>query len=539
QTGSGHSTLFYYDDPSSTQLQRLFGQNVGKAKYYKRNLVMDPNGQISVNYTDLAGHTIATALAGKSPDNVLPLKDEASSQILENLMENNVIDQVTGESVLTTYIFNEVVDEDDGPDYYFNYSLEGLNIDQGTSICKSCTYELVIKITDPAGNVCPTCLIEHTFTGEDLCESATYSEALEEIPLDFDLIGLYTIEKILKPVPLSIDEWMVLLHDQLPNVNDFIDTFLAHIDTTECIQSCDQYCRDSILVLYPWLSGESFAQALSDSIDSCVLRVCIDTLLSQGSLSSCDAMHAQMISQFKRGGCLEGTWMHPEDHAIDNLTFIVEEEEVDGENMYSILANRFWEDSWADTLALIHPDTCCYRFCRWLADSREFDYRMPLHGHWADVDDPGEMASFIASDPFFISGGPGEDFDDEMNNALNTYGTNSQGSVQACVDLGVSSPPEPIDLVEMINCVMPAGTPEEKWQFFVGAYLGIKSKLTDDARKATCGAPGVCTVCQSIPQDFVDIDSIQNAIDFINDQKADLCTDVCEGNATIVANLIL
>ncbi len=59
-----HATEYYYLQPQQEQLNRLFGLNVGIKSRYKKNLVIDANGQISVSYLDPQGRVIATALAG-------------------------------------------------------------------------------------------------------------------------------------------------------------------------------------------------------------------------------------------------------------------------------------------------------------------------------------------------------------------------------------------------------------------------------------------------------------------------------------------
>ncbi|MGH2666535.1 hypothetical protein, partial [Flavobacterium sp.] len=95
QLDSGHEMKYFYDTPTQPELNRLFGYSVGDATHYKKNTVIDPNGQISVSYIDPHGRTIATALAGSTPENgsVVGLEDEASSNpnhstVTEDLLEN-------------------------------------------------------------------------------------------------------------------------------------------------------------------------------------------------------------------------------------------------------------------------------------------------------------------------------------------------------------------------------------------------------------------------------------------------------------------
>jgi len=70
QIGSGHETNYFYGKPLQSELDRLFGMEVGNASHYLKNMIVDPNGQVSVSYVDAGGKTIATALAGKAPGNL-------------------------------------------------------------------------------------------------------------------------------------------------------------------------------------------------------------------------------------------------------------------------------------------------------------------------------------------------------------------------------------------------------------------------------------------------------------------------------------
>ncbi|WP_298892418.1 RHS repeat-associated core domain-containing protein [uncultured Psychroserpens sp.] len=99
---TGNETTYFYSQPTSSfELNRLFGYEVGDLTHYKKNAIIDPNGQISVNYLNPQGRTIATALAGSNPldDNENPifqaLEDETNAELHDfisaDLMQNNVI----------------------------------------------------------------------------------------------------------------------------------------------------------------------------------------------------------------------------------------------------------------------------------------------------------------------------------------------------------------------------------------------------------------------------------------------------------------
>lgn len=80
-----HEMKYIYTVPEQAELNRLFGYSVGDASHYKKNIVTDPNGQISISYIDPKGKTIATALKGSSPY-MLPLENSGDEIIVSDLL---------------------------------------------------------------------------------------------------------------------------------------------------------------------------------------------------------------------------------------------------------------------------------------------------------------------------------------------------------------------------------------------------------------------------------------------------------------------
>ncbi|MBS1738304.1 MAG: hypothetical protein JSS98_17110, partial [Bacteroidetes bacterium] len=89
QLGSGHETSYYYGKPTQTELDRLFGLEAGNASHYLKNMVVDPNGQISVSYVDAGGKTVATALAGETPLNMHSLPSNTQGAVVN--VTNNLL----------------------------------------------------------------------------------------------------------------------------------------------------------------------------------------------------------------------------------------------------------------------------------------------------------------------------------------------------------------------------------------------------------------------------------------------------------------
>lgn len=81
QLGSDHEMEYFYSVPTQEELNRLFGYSVGNVAHYKKNIVIDPNLQLSISYIDPQGRTIATALSGKAPDNMNGLPQESMTEL--------------------------------------------------------------------------------------------------------------------------------------------------------------------------------------------------------------------------------------------------------------------------------------------------------------------------------------------------------------------------------------------------------------------------------------------------------------------------
>ncbi len=90
-----HEMQYFYTTPEPEELTRLFGQNVGNALHYKKNIVIDPNGQASISYIDPQGRTIATALQGDAPPNLQALdalggfEDDTADLLQKNATATN------------------------------------------------------------------------------------------------------------------------------------------------------------------------------------------------------------------------------------------------------------------------------------------------------------------------------------------------------------------------------------------------------------------------------------------------------------------
>ena len=136
--GSGHETQYLYSMPLQAELNSLFGTEVGYAEHYRKEAVIDANGQTSVSYKDLSGHVIATTLEGDAPSNLMPLPNPVISTITENLASpnyNHINADNTGKEVSFTFMVTSA------NTYTFKYGFSASDLEVP---CQSSTMDIPI-----------------------------------------------------------------------------------------------------------------------------------------------------------------------------------------------------------------------------------------------------------------------------------------------------------------------------------------------------------------------------------------------------------
>ncbi len=324
QLGSGHETSYYYGKPGVLELRRLFGSNVGEVKHYEKNMVVDPNGQVSISYVDQAGQVVATSLSGDTPGNVVALESLGAVTFTENLMESEQRPYgVRGSSLDFTFLNTKTQSN-----YAFTYDITGVNygvlLPEG-ELCMTCEYELKIWITGP--NHSPVTLtnvtnatlngntVSRIYTGAQIagqqmtegpCTSGSFASGG---PITFNAtfgpLGEYLVSKRLQVLTPDLSEIRRFIIDEglVPDSTGYIDAAIAAIDTMQCNFSCESYCRTWALETYSWLANDTLA--LADTIVDCMMRDC--WALAQSSMAAaqeenCESIKVQAINQLSPGG---------------------------------------------------------------------------------------------------------------------------------------------------------------------------------------------------------------------------------------------
>ena len=273
--GEDHEMKYYYFTPTQEELNRLFGYRVGNASHYKKNMVIDPNGQVSVSYIDPQGRTIATALSGEasleSGLETLELNLEegegeiggVTTDLLNKLDESAVDTNIDSNEKYSTGNFGNLQDalrltreigvSKDRP-YLFDYTIVnagfelvcGDSLDGGGAFSTDTTsstnsfpfkYDLVLTVTDDCGVV-------RIFEEPTANEINALVEALSVSDSGQLKTGTYTVHKDLRVNKNALntyaDDYVDLLQDEsnacyvAPFELNLPDT--CNISCVDCVQ---------------------------------------------------------------------------------------------------------------------------------------------------------------------------------------------------------------------------------------------------------------------------------------------------------------
>ncbi|MEM1220192.1 MAG: DUF6443 domain-containing protein, partial [Bacteroidota bacterium] len=254
QLGQGHEVQYFYGKPSQRELDRLFGNEVGEASHYLKNMMIDQNSQVSVSYIDGHGRTIATSLAGGRPSFVNendPLDTYVDAAPLTIDLLNN---QAVTYGLNSTYALLVP----DQANYTFNYSLDSTSFSPEClpdGICYDCLYDVRITISDECDNDfnqgAPIDTTIYNFSVEStlfdtLCSNSP-SGLIATIELNNLPVGRYIVTKELRISQTALEYYTDHFLTQttcLPSVEQLTNEFLGEMDLTGCNYTCDSCLAD-------------------------------------------------------------------------------------------------------------------------------------------------------------------------------------------------------------------------------------------------------------------------------------------------------
>lgn len=498
---SSRYTRNFYGNANETELRRLFGNNVGLSKHYKKTLTIDPNGQGSVSYLDQEGRVIATGLVGDSPQNLGALESNIKNQIKVSLNENYEIDLVNGVSTSTSKILNATPNTN----YVFSYDLQAV-INKAVNTCANCEYSLSISFMAPDGVEIPNSRIEHANinvgTISNCSAAPNYNPfAVNNHTVLFASPGEYTVVKKLKLSSGALD--IVLNNiknepDYPPSLESYITAHTALIDESECNTDC---------------SGLPNCNEVKDFY------------IEKVAESECTSLKLQMIQQLSLGGYYYTSALYSTIYDQIPASWTDGSGNTITKPSLDVIQTLEFEDVWNSYLVQAHPEYCHLAYCEAETASKAFDAQMAI------LPTPAKTSVYftdpLSIDPFYQQGGPGVLLKPLVAAKLNSFATlnGTTYSLKDLVESSIMFGRDPID--------------EEEWGLFRSLYQGLKMEKQVALRKGN-GCPyivGDHAVVREprIPAaDFSEEDA--NAI--INSELANHCSNLCQESALVWLDLL-
>ena len=334
--GNGKETKYYYNGaPNSSDVNRLFGNEVGGVARYKKNLVVDANGQVSISYLDAQGRVIATALAGASPAEVDELESSGIVNKTMNMFEsrNNETDKRNGATKTFTNTFGVTTRDE----WKFDYNIQAkkftelcadLELGEITK-CYDCILDLQLLLEDQCGQQYMVNLPNfdpdnNTIQVGELIAGSLNSGNCDSLgdPVFFNdyttsqlPVGSYTITRVLSVNEQALDLYMkdyLATSDCIIDLQEFINeetelnvTGRCNGGCTECLEelgSYDQYnfaLNPNCIVC---MTPEEYEQRLQTCKDICD-PVAID----------CEMLESSMLADLTLFGQYAGITLEIED----------------------------------------------------------------------------------------------------------------------------------------------------------------------------------------------------------------------------------
>ncbi len=285
---TSNKTEYMYLQPTQNELNRLFGYDVGYSKRYKKNIVIDPNGQSQVSYLNASGKLVASALVGDRPINLRPInnKDVAKPTVNDILSKNNAEDVDTDSD-------NNILESSGklGP-YY-----DRLTSSYPIGAFNRTEYDINYQVTNPEIKIKNPCNAteEMTFKGEyDLTLSLKNNKGenlLSFTPiLEKQANTTYSNTLLLEKGSYSLSKTLVVNKNKL---EENWKTFYASIDKKNCTTLTKRIVGDTMANC-----GESCSSCLQQLGSFTDFRETVSASLFSKSYSSLSLDEQNQISFF-------------------------------------------------------------------------------------------------------------------------------------------------------------------------------------------------------------------------------------------------
>lgn len=329
QLGSKHETQYFYGTPHQEELDRLFGSEAGNAIHYKKNMVRDANGQLSVSYLDPSDRVIATSLTGTSPSNVRKIgsnfePSDMSIDLLNKIIPTDLqgLNSQLNLAERTLSVSKEITVGSEGI-RDFIYNLHGAKFEEACTVpvtyqvCYDCVLDLKISLTDACNNGYLTgagasdngTAVPAVTIGQNIIDAIRASTPQDPYnpvncsspALEFEKgvgsawqtttagtpaplkVGKYSLNKVLTVNQEALDFYTKNYLESnacIQTYENFLEKEIAAVDLSGCDMTCEQ-CATKLGTF------EQYNIAQTPGCDPCLTKAEYDELLAQ-CYESCD-----------------------------------------------------------------------------------------------------------------------------------------------------------------------------------------------------------------------------------------------------------
>ncbi|MEM6272258.1 MAG: hypothetical protein AAF998_22665, partial [Bacteroidota bacterium] len=507
--GSGHETRYFYGSAEQEDLDKLFGSEVGFAAHYRKNLVVDANGQVSVSYLDGSGEVIATALAGVSPASLIALDSNiVRTALRKDLLRRNEKNLEEGTLLSVTEFLVTSAGRHNFEYQVDDHQLFDLCVPGG---CYDCIYDLEITVLDDCGNdVLKDGPVSITISGPELdgqctpdgdllLPNTTYDEFFGDLT-----VGKYTAIKRLKVNEAAIaayTEHFLANNICLKGLADFLLEEMENVDTAGCNLGCAD-CPSPPPAQYtdPDLEELCRADCAADWCEALYNAMLND--VSPGGqyagwqIAGGNYLATDGINVFAGDLCLGQ--VNPATGNITTLSFpfkspvggyvdaLGNPAQVNGVSPALLSLEDFiqnWEASWAQALVPYHPEYCYWQWCSGLDAEHSYGENLLAIDTYGGGTVPLDYTNPAASDPLSQTGGifaPGTPQRTYWDNAWTNFAT-IQGTTYNLPQVAViatNCPGNPAGCPSLVLGSNPA-TQDAEWDNYKRLFFSFRQRMLD------------------------------------------------------------
>ncbi|MDP1623161.1 MAG: RHS repeat-associated core domain-containing protein [Bacteroidales bacterium] len=389
RTGNNHDTRYFYGRPAGqVELDRLFGSEVGFVSHYEKNVTIDPNKQATVAYVDQEKRTIATALTGPAPENLLPLDHAPQAvQLTANLLDNNVLMADNRMVSVTTWTVTSP------SPYKFHYELDTARFCDKCLECSNCIYRLSItlKNNEKEDGSFEWAVIDKQMSQHEVIDFPASSPILLDP-------GSYTLTRTIRVDEASEEALASAYRNHDPPCID-----APVVKQAPCVFTCDSMCR----MMYPLYDSAGIRKfsywddqgvrqvsqnmtSRKQMIDACIKKNCNPE--ETPYIDECALRRKLMLRDMSPGGQyfdnayfkdtirgvrndpLINAWLNKRfpdyyksplfpDLILNNLYATWHNQHPDTVWNYM---RKYWKAEWGEKLLPCHPEYCIYQYyCLW------------------------------------------------------------------------------------------------------------------------------------------------------------------------------